>query len=175
MKTNKDMGITAVTVHASSLWRGQGPWMEAMLHSAGEIVVVLGEVAVIMKALGYSKQDIWAVQLALEESAVNGLRHGNRGDPMKSLRVRCIVGPDDVVAEVEDQGPGFNPALVPDPRLPENRERSSGRGLLLVRHFMTWVGFSERGNKVTLFKRRSPDKPSDSQISEPDRARVAPR
>jgi serine/threonine-protein kinase RsbW len=60
-----------------------------------------------------------------------------------------------VLAEVEDEGPGFNPAVVPDPTLPENLEQTGGRGLLLMRHYMSWVHYSERGNHVTLGKCRS--------------------
>ena len=58
-------------------------------------------------------------------------------------------------AEVEDEGPGFDPGRVPDPTLPENPDRPGGRGLPLMRHFMTWVRFSRPGNRVTLCKYRS--------------------
>jgi len=59
-----------------------------------------------------------------------------------------------VLAEVEDEGPGFDPGGVADPTAAENRERTDGRGLLLMRHYMTWVRFSARGNRVTLYKQR---------------------
>jgi serine/threonine-protein kinase RsbW len=95
------------------------------------------------------------VRLALEEAVVNGLRHGNQGDPSKCVRVLYRVAPEAVLAEVQDEGAGFDPARVPDPTLPENVDRPGGRGLVLMRHFMTWVEFSARGNRVTLCKRRS--------------------
>jgi serine/threonine-protein kinase RsbW len=53
---------------------------------------------------------------------------------------------------VEDEGPGFNPDLVPDPTMPETRQKPSGRGLLLMRSLMTSVWFSDRGNRVTMCK-----------------------
>jgi anti-sigma regulatory factor (Ser/Thr protein kinase) len=71
--------------------------------------------------LGYSAWDILGVPLAVEEAIHNGLRHGNRGDPAKRLRLRWSVGSEVMFAEVEDEGLGFDPALVPDPSRYETR------------------------------------------------------
>jgi serine/threonine-protein kinase RsbW len=71
------------------------------------------------------------------------------------VQVRCHLTPESVLVEVEDEGDGFNPESVPDPRDPENLERPSGRGLLLMRHYLTEVRYHGRGNRVTLCKRRS--------------------
>ena len=57
--------------------------------------------------------------------------------------------------EVEDEGPGFDPRAVPDPREPENLERPGGRGLLLMRRYLTRVAHLDRGNRVVLFRERS--------------------
>jgi serine/threonine-protein kinase RsbW len=116
---------------------------------------VLGEVAAKLDGLGYSARDVLGLRVALGEAIVNGLRHGNGGDPLKCVRIRCSAGPDMMLAEVEDEGLGFNPGVVPDPTLPENLHHTGGRGLILMRHYMTWVCFSGRGNCVTLCKRRS--------------------
>jgi serine/threonine-protein kinase RsbW len=94
------------------------------------------------------------VRLGLEEALVNAVRHGNRGDPRKRVRVRYRVAPQEVWAEVEDEGPGFDPGAVPDPTGPERLERPGGRGLLLMRHYLSSVSYNERGNAVTLRKRR---------------------
>jgi serine/threonine-protein kinase RsbW len=53
------------------------------------------------------------------------------------------------------QGDGFDPDAVPDPLAPENLEKPSGRGLLLMRHYLTSVDFNEKGNHVTLCRCRS--------------------
>src|SRR5262249_14752678 len=106
-------------------------------------------------ALGYPVRDCGGIRLALEEAIVNGLRHGNRGDPSKRVRVGYRVGPNTMLAVVEDEGPGFDPDRVPDPTLPENLDRPCGRGLLLMRHYMPWVCFARPGNRVLLCKRRS--------------------
>jgi serine/threonine-protein kinase RsbW len=81
---------------------------------------------------------------------VNAIRHGHKGDVTKQVRVSYSVTADEVVAEIEDEGPGFDPQQVPDPLSPENLERPSGRGLFLMRHYTSWVRFSPRGNCVTL-------------------------
>ena len=127
---------------------------EASLRRPQELAPFLDNLQDVLADLGYGPRDRMAVRLALEEAVVNGMKHGNGGDPAKRVRVRCHIAPDAVVAEVEDEGPGFDPDLVPDPTRPENRDAPGGRGLLLMRHFMTGVRFSERGNRVLLHKRR---------------------
>jgi serine/threonine-protein kinase RsbW len=94
------------------------------------------------------------MRLALEEAVVNALRHGHHNDPTKLIRVGLQVGASKVVAEVEDQGPGFDLGRVPDPMAPENLDKPSGRGLLLMRHYTSWLRFHGRGNLVTLCRVR---------------------
>jgi anti-sigma regulatory factor (Ser/Thr protein kinase) len=55
---------------------------------------------------------------------------------------------------IRDEGPGFNPFVLPDPTAPENLDKLSGRGLLLIRTFMDDVSYNETGNQITLVKRR---------------------
>jgi serine/threonine-protein kinase RsbW len=106
-----------------------------------------------LAGLGYSPEDRFGVRLALEEAVVNGLRHGNGGDPGKCVRVRYHVNAEGLLAEVRDEGRGFDPGAVPDPALPENWDRPGGRGLFLMRHYMTWVYYHGRRNRVFLYKR----------------------
>jgi serine/threonine-protein kinase RsbW len=127
----------------------------AILRTAQQVSPVLNTVGAAMAAQGYPERDIFAVRLALEEALVNALKHGNGGDPALVVRVRCSVGPRGLVAAVRDQGKGFDPDRVPDPLAPENQDRPCGRGLLLMRHYMTRVRFNRRGNGVILCKRRS--------------------
>jgi serine/threonine-protein kinase RsbW len=108
-----------------------------------------------MAAAGYPEKDLFRLRLALEEALVNAVKHGNRGDPAKQVRVRYQVTRERTLAEVEDEGEGFDPGQVHDPLAPENLERPGGRGLLLMRSFMTWCRFHGRGNRVTLCKDRS--------------------
>jgi serine/threonine-protein kinase RsbW len=136
----------------------EGPgsrYRDVSLRRADEVVPFLDGLIAALTDLGYPSHDCAGIRLALEEAVVNGLRHGNGGDPAKCVRVRWRLWPEALLAEVEDEGPGFDPGRVPDPTLPENLGRPGGRGLLLMRHFMTWVRFSRRGNRVTLCKYRS--------------------
>src|SRR5262245_10251706 len=113
------------------------------------------EVTAAMKGEGYPPQDVFALRLALEEAGVNAFKHGRGGDPAKRVWVAYQVTPDQVLAEVEDEGPGFDPARVPDPLAEENLERSSGRGIYLMRCYLTWLRYNDRGNRVTLCRRRT--------------------
>jgi serine/threonine-protein kinase RsbW len=110
----------------------------------------------LMRVLGFAGKDIFAVRLAVGEAVINAFRHGNQGDPGKVVRVSYLVRSDEVVVEVEDEGPGFDPDRVPDPVAPENIQRVSGRGLFLMRVYMSGVRYNQQGNRVTLSRRRSP-------------------
>jgi serine/threonine-protein kinase RsbW len=132
------------------------PVREVSLRRSEEVSPLLDDVIAGMAGHGYPPRTCWEWRLALEEAVVNGLRHGNGGDPAKRVRVRYLIGPEAVLAEVEDEGPGFDPAAVPDPTTPENLERACGRGLLLMRHFTSWLAYYGRGNLLTLCKYRTP-------------------
>jgi serine/threonine-protein kinase RsbW len=123
------------------------------------MVAALEEVTKGMDRLNYPPGDIFAVRLALEEALVNALKHGHGYDPTKVVHFRHKVTVDEVWLEAEDEGSGFKVSAVPDPRLPVNRERSCGRGLLLMRHYLSWIRYNDRGNCVTLCKTRSPRAP----------------
>ena len=107
-----------------------------------------------MSEHGYDTRSLFAVQLALDESLANAIRHGNAQDPSKVVLVRYSVDDDQVWIEVEDEGDGFCPSDLPDPRLPENVDQPSGRGVFLLRSFMCSVAYNQRGNCVTLIKKR---------------------
>jgi len=113
-----------------------------------------------MARLGYPDADLFAVRLALEEAVMNAIKHGHNGDTSREVPVRYDVTPEQVVIEVEDEGPGFDPDQVLDPRSPEALERPCGRGLYLMRCFMNSVQYNDRGNTVTMCKQRSEPAPA---------------
>jgi serine/threonine-protein kinase RsbW len=100
----------------------------------------------------FSEHDLFALKLALEEALVNAVKHGNKMDPAKHVRVEYRITPQRADVAIEDEGPGFNPAAVPNPCDDENLECNHGRGILLMRAYMSSVVFSPSGNKVTLTK-----------------------
>ncbi len=141
------------------------------------LVMQLQESLVAMK-LG-DQTDRIRVGIALEEALTNALYHGNlevssdlrRHDdqsfyqlaeerraqpPYRDRRIHVLARLDreQAVFVVRDEGPGFDPAALPDPRDPANLEKQSGRGVFLIRTFMDEVRYNAAGNEVTLVKRR---------------------
>jgi len=105
---------------------------------------------------GWEPSDIFGIHLAVEEAIVNAIVHGNKLDPAKTVHVSCSVSPDVARIEITDAGVGFDPASVPDCTLDERLEVPSGRGVMLMRSFMTRIEYNARGNSVLLEKRRGP-------------------
>ncbi|MGD9855154.1 MAG: ATP-binding protein [Planctomycetaceae bacterium] len=104
----------------------------------------------------YSQRDIFCMRLAIEEAVTNAIKHGNRRDVTKKVFVRCLVDTERVRLVVEDEGAGFDLVDVPDPTADENLDKPSGRGIRLMQSFLTSVEYNDRGNRVTLVKRREP-------------------
>ena len=89
-------------------------------------------------------------RVGLTEALSNAILYGNSGDPDKRVRVALRAVPGEVRVRVSDEGEGFDPGAVPDPRLPENLVLPNGRGVFLMRALMDEVRFNHRGNAVTL-------------------------
>jgi serine/threonine-protein kinase RsbW len=96
--------------------------------------------------------DIFSIRLALEEALVNAIKHGNQSDPGKKVRISYRVLADRFEVAISDEGTGFNPNDVPDPTAAENLERPCGRGLMLMRHYMSEVHYNDSGNAVVMSK-----------------------
>ena len=129
--------------------------LEFVISELDEVREVQGEIKGALQAGGFGDKDQFYIELAVEEALVNALKHGNQLDSGKKVFVRVEIGADRFDIRVEDEGPGFNPGDVPDPTAPENLERPCGRGLLLIRNFMTDVSYHGKGNVVTMSKNRS--------------------
>ncbi len=107
-----------------------------------------------LEANKWLQHDVFGVHLALEEAIVNAMKHGNRFDQDKQVHFTCKMSADRLIIEIADEGAGFDPNDVPDCTDPENLEVPSGRGIMLMRSFMSSVEFSSTGNRVILEKRR---------------------
>jgi serine/threonine-protein kinase RsbW len=99
-----------------------------------------------LRERNFSEKVSFGIKLAIEEAIVNAIKHGNLMDASKMVKVRYTVNDAHFLIEIEDQGEGFRPEDVPDPTLPENLERPCGRGLLLMRAYMTECDFIGTGN-----------------------------
>ncbi len=147
-------------------------------NDANLIPVLVGYMQETSAHLGLSDQtERFRVSVALEEALMNAMFHGNleltsdmrcqdaeaylalaeqrRADPLfghRAVHVHATMSSDRLEFVIRDEGPGFDPASLPDPTDPENLERACGRGVLLMRTFMDDVRFNNTGNQVTLVK-----------------------
>src|SRR4029450_3514160 len=103
------------------------------------------------------------VGVAVRESVINAIKHGNRDDEQKHVYVESPpLGnspPSGIAIRVRDEGPGFDPADVPDPLAPENVMKASGRGIFIIRTFMDEMVLQrapEGGMEVLMVKRVAP-------------------
>jgi serine/threonine-protein kinase RsbW len=107
-------------------------------------------------ALGVIKPDASNLFIALDEAFVNAVKHGNKHDHNKLVRITADLSAKEARFTIEDEGEGFNVNDIPDPRDPENLFKSSGRGVLLIYNIMDKVEYNERGNRLTMVKRPDP-------------------
>lgn len=108
-----------------------------------------------LEARKYTDRDIFGVRLALEEAIVNAIKHGNKYADDKQVKIAWEIDDSVVKIEIEDEGAGFDPGDVPDPTLLENLERPSGRGIMLMKNFMTNCEYQDSGRRVLLEKAKT--------------------
>ena len=106
---------------------------------------------------GYTDFAQFAIRLCLEESIVNAFRHGNRSEPGKVVQFHCKIYHESAEFQIQDEGVGFDPAGVPDPTAAENLEIPSGRGLMLMRAYMSAVEHVAPGNMIRMKYKNGPD------------------
>jgi len=130
------------------------------------IVGVCGRILSALETHDFSQDDVFAVHLALEEAFINAIRHGNKMDATKKVRIDYSVASDKVDISMTDQGDGFDPEAVPDPRIGENIYKPEGRGLFLINSYMDMVEFSESGNSVRMvrYRQRPPQAEGRHQV-----------
>jgi serine/threonine-protein kinase RsbW len=90
------------------------------------------------------------IMIAVTESVNNAIRHGNKLDPNKNVKLALSLNESQITFLIEDEGPGFDYNNLPDPTAPENIEKPGGRGIFLMRHLADEVNFREQGKIVEL-------------------------
>lgn len=140
------------------------------MHNRMVIASRFADVAAVQDAIvdaaatrGFNETQIFAIKLALEEALTNAVKHGNKLDPAKQVSIDYHVTEDEVRITICDEGGGFHPEQVPDPTLDANLEKPCGRGVMLIKAYMTKVSFNDAGNCVTMIKRRDCQLP-DSRL-----------
>jgi serine/threonine-protein kinase RsbW len=136
MNPSHDLGVPAVDVVIAS--------------DPAEARVVQERIEQLLQERKIPDRDVFCIKLALEEALVNAIKHGNQFDRSKKVHISYRLLADRFEVAVSDDGPGFDPTEVPDPTAVENLERPCGRGLMLMRHYMSEVAYNPRGNGVTM-------------------------
>jgi serine/threonine-protein kinase RsbW len=116
---------------------------------------ILDEVLGELEHEHWSNRDIFCVHLAVYEALINAIVHGNGEDLAKIVHFVCRLSPRLVHVEITDEGPGFVPESLPDPTDDAFLDKPGGRGVLLMRAFMSRVSFNPRGNHVIMERDRS--------------------
>lgn len=115
------------------------------------VSTLIDQILGLAETKGFGSSSLFAIRLAIEEAITNAFEHGHDGlDPSLSVRVEYKVTGQEIVVAVEDQGPGFSPSALPDPTLQENLSKPSGRGVMLMRAYMSEVEYNPSGNRVRL-------------------------
>jgi serine/threonine-protein kinase RsbW len=112
------------------------------------------------KRVGFDDDSMHWVGVAVRESVINAIKHGNQNDQRKMVHVEFESSGDteggELVIAVRDEGEGFDPTIIADPLAPENMLKSSGRGIFLMRNFMDDVSLRrmpQGGMEVRMVKR----------------------
>ena len=117
-----------------------------------------------IKANSYRSEDVFAVNLAFEEAFTNAVKHGNKMDPKKHVQIDYSIDAEKVEISITDEGDGFDPGKIPDPRSGKNLYKPEGRGLLLIRSYMDVVEYNQRGNSLRMVRYK--EKPSLKLVAE---------
>jgi serine/threonine-protein kinase RsbW len=124
------------------------------------IVEVYDLILPALQAGHFGEEDIFAVHLALEEAFINAVKHGNKMEPSKAVRVDFSIDEDKIEISMTDEGEGFDPEVIPDPRYGDNLYKPAGRGMLLMRSFMDVVEYNKKGNSVIMIRYKEKRRPS---------------
>lgn len=107
--------------------------------------------------VGFDEDATHYMSVAVRESVVNAINHGNQGQESKRVTVAFTVHPQALEVEVQDEGEGFDPQGIPDPVAAENVLKPAGRGIFFMRSFMDEVSYSfpaKGGTVVRMLKRQ---------------------
>jgi serine/threonine-protein kinase RsbW len=126
------------------------------------VVDVFNQIQPSLQANNFSEDDIFAIHLSLEEAFINAVKHGNKMEPSKAVKVDYSVEPDKIEICMTDEGEGFDPEVIPDPRYGDNLYKPAGRGMLLMRSFMDVLEYNKKGNSLRMIRYREKRTPKSA-------------
>ena len=107
---------------------------------------------------GFDEGALYAIDMAMRESVANAVKHGNKFDESKPVKITFENLPKGLEITIRDFGSGFDVENIPDPTNPENLLKANGRGILFMKTFMEeveWTNHSESGTIVKMCKLRA--------------------
>jgi serine/threonine-protein kinase RsbW len=135
----------------------QNSLVEVKLESNLKNVEVADEISRrVMATAGFGEDECEQIEMAIHESLINAIWHGNKNDESKEVWMRYQIHADRLEVRIRDQGEGFDLETVPDPLQQENLLRISGRGIFLIRSFMDEFRVERPaggGTEVVMIKR----------------------
>jgi serine/threonine-protein kinase RsbW len=114
----------------------------------------------VCECAGFDQDEQQKIEMAVHESVINAVAHGNKHDKRKKVHLRFEIFKDRLEIRIRDEGAGFDPARVADPLSAENLLKVSGRGIFLIRAFMDDFRVDNMhgsGTEVTMVKRINPE------------------
>lgn len=110
------------------------------------------------KVVGFEDEVTHYMAVAVRESVVNAIKHGNGQDEAKRVEIIFTLGDHSLEVQVKDQGEGFEPQEIPDPLAPENLLKAYGRGIFFMKQFMDEVTYSfpKKGGTIVRMLKRVP-------------------
>ncbi|MEW5758364.1 MAG: ATP-binding protein [Candidatus Omnitrophota bacterium] len=105
-----------------------------------------------LKELNLSKDSLEDIRLSLEEAIINAIKHGNKFDKKLTVECNLIINNNLIILSIKDEGQGYNYNKIANPILGKNLQRTSGRGVFLIKKLMDRVSFNKKGNMITMEK-----------------------
>jgi serine/threonine-protein kinase RsbW len=136
--------------------RGEVPVVDTLLESNLDSVdEAETSVVKVAEEIGFDEDELHKIGMAVRESMVNAVVHGNRYSARKKVHLTILKAADHLTVAIRDEGEGFEYSALPDPLSEENLLRQSGRGLLLIQAFVDKLEVTRRepgGTEVKMVK-----------------------
>jgi serine/threonine-protein kinase RsbW len=147
-RPDRDRASSTPLTASGRVWAGT-----ATVRTMADIASVLQVLLDALQRNDFPAREIQSIHLAVHEAIANAVKHGHQSDPGKQVRIRYLINHVGLLAQIEDEGPGFRPDWILNPPSPEFR--TPGRGLRLLVEHMSEVRYNACGNCVTLLKHRN--------------------
>ena len=148
-------------IDTKEMMQGLHEHIEFELPSAISLMhIVLEYLMKRVEKLGVVKSEQSNLFVALDEAFVNAVKHGNKFESKTLVRIIADASASEARFTIEDEGEGFDVNSIPDPLDPSNLFKTSGRGVLFIYNIMDEVKYNERGNRLTMIKKRADTEPA---------------